>query len=157
MPDVVPGRAAHPPTTPSDRTRREQLASHLSVDDTCIIPLRLTACDLPLRLDARVSLDSRTAFAGRRGRTAARPGARASGGSRTDRVPVSRHAHIWPGRRRGVAPDRGSVEVQATPADGNDVIATTVSQDRCPASGRISDICPNSGHQTRQHGWITWT
>jgi hypothetical protein len=35
----------------------EQLASHLSVDDTRIIPLRLTACDLPLRLDARVSLD----------------------------------------------------------------------------------------------------
>ena len=35
----------------------EQLASHLSVDDTRIIPLRLTACDLPLRLNARVSLD----------------------------------------------------------------------------------------------------
>ena len=35
----------------------EQLASHLSVDDTRIIPLRLTACDPPLRLDARVSLD----------------------------------------------------------------------------------------------------
>ncbi len=35
----------------------EQLASHLSVDDTRIIPLRLTACDLPLRLDARISLD----------------------------------------------------------------------------------------------------
>jgi hypothetical protein len=35
----------------------EQLASYLSVDDTRIILLRLTACDLPLRLDARVSLD----------------------------------------------------------------------------------------------------
>jgi hypothetical protein len=35
----------------------EQLASHLSMDDTRIIPLRLTACDLPLHLDARVSLD----------------------------------------------------------------------------------------------------
>ena len=35
----------------------EQLASHLSVDDTRIIPLRLTACDLPLRLNARVSVD----------------------------------------------------------------------------------------------------
>jgi ATPase family associated with various cellular activities (AAA) len=35
----------------------EQLASHLGVDDTRIIPLRLTACDLPLRLDARVLLD----------------------------------------------------------------------------------------------------
>ncbi|HMG22308.1 MAG TPA: TIR domain-containing protein, partial [Kofleriaceae bacterium] len=35
----------------------ERLASHLSVDDTRIIPLRLTACDLPLRLDACVSLD----------------------------------------------------------------------------------------------------
>jgi hypothetical protein len=42
-------------------------------------------------------------------------------------------------------PDRGSVEGQATPADGNDVIATTVSQDRCPASGRISDIRPDLG------------
>ena len=35
----------------------EQLASHLSVDDMRIIPLRLTACDLSLRLDVRVSLD----------------------------------------------------------------------------------------------------
>lgn len=35
----------------------EQLASHLSVDDVRVIPLRLVACKLPLRLDARVSLD----------------------------------------------------------------------------------------------------
>ncbi len=35
----------------------EQLASHLSTGDVRVIPLRLTSCELPLRLDARVSLD----------------------------------------------------------------------------------------------------
>ena len=39
---------------------------------------------------------------GRRGRTTARPGARAYPGPRTDRVPVSRHARVWRGRRRPV-------------------------------------------------------
>ena len=37
----------------------EQLASHLSARDVRVIPLRLTDCELPLRLDARVSLDFR--------------------------------------------------------------------------------------------------
>src|ERR1043166_2731493 len=37
----------------------ERLASHLGAEDARIIPLRLTDCDLPLRLDARVSLDFR--------------------------------------------------------------------------------------------------
>jgi len=37
----------------------EQLASYLSVDDARIIPLRLLDCQLPLHLDARVSLDFR--------------------------------------------------------------------------------------------------
>src|SRR6185503_16826643 len=35
----------------------EQLASHISVQNARVIPLRLLACELPLRLDARVSLD----------------------------------------------------------------------------------------------------
>jgi Tol biopolymer transport system component len=35
----------------------ELLASHLSDEDVHVIPLRLTGCQLPLRLDARVSLD----------------------------------------------------------------------------------------------------
>lgn len=35
----------------------EQLASHVSSQDVHVIPLRLTDCKLPLRLDARVSLD----------------------------------------------------------------------------------------------------
>jgi hypothetical protein len=37
----------------------EQLASHLSAQDVHVIPLRLLDCELPLRLDARVSLDFR--------------------------------------------------------------------------------------------------
>jgi hypothetical protein len=74
----------------------------------------------------------------------------------THRAPL-RMRDPRPARTGWGAPDRGSVEGPATPADGNDVIATTVSQDRCPASGRISDDWPNAGHQTRQHGRITWT
>jgi hypothetical protein len=35
----------------------EQLASHLSVEDVHVIPLRRTDCPLPLRLEARISLD----------------------------------------------------------------------------------------------------
>jgi WD40 repeat protein len=35
----------------------EQLASHLSAEDVRVIPLRRTDCQLPLRLNARVSLD----------------------------------------------------------------------------------------------------
>ncbi|HET7506575.1 MAG TPA: TIR domain-containing protein [Kofleriaceae bacterium] len=35
----------------------EQIASHLSAKDTRVIPLRLWDCQIPLRLDARVSLD----------------------------------------------------------------------------------------------------
>ena len=35
----------------------EQLASHLSAVDARVIPLRLIDCELPLRLDARMSLD----------------------------------------------------------------------------------------------------
>ena len=35
----------------------EQLASHLAVDAMRIVPLQLVACELPLRLRARVSLD----------------------------------------------------------------------------------------------------
>jgi hypothetical protein len=137
----------------------EQLASHLSVDDPRIIPLRLTACDLPLRLDARVSLDFTD-------------GARWD--TQTGRLRDLVHAPPpapepiacpYPGMRAFGAADVGRFfgrgpevdEGQATPADGNDVIATTVSQDRCPASGRISDVWPNAGHQTRQHDQITWT
>jgi len=37
----------------------EQLASHLSVTSPQLIPLKLAACRLPVRLDARVSLDFR--------------------------------------------------------------------------------------------------
>jgi len=35
----------------------EQLASHVSVEDVHVIPVRLTDCELPLQLQARVALD----------------------------------------------------------------------------------------------------
>ena len=35
----------------------EQLASHISADNARVLPLRLLDCEIPIRLDDRVSLD----------------------------------------------------------------------------------------------------
>jgi hypothetical protein len=80
----------------------EQLASHLSARDVRVVPLRLTACELPLRLDARVSLDFTDPERWDRAVARLRDLLHTAEPARDDRVPISGNASVRRDRREPV-------------------------------------------------------
>ena len=82
----------------------EQLISHASVAKGRLIPLLLADCDVPLRLDALVTLDFRDSDRlGQRGSAATCDAGAAGGGGGRATVPVPGDAPVL-GRHRGVLP-----------------------------------------------------